>query len=261
MRWQQFDALIAGSAPMPEPGFAWALDYQVAGNAEAGRKAVAWALGPAADLRQLALVYDWCQDLLSDAQRRDLAARIEKLMLASAADASVPAVRARAMAAVALFDDVPRTPPRELSAVVHTWWEKKDRARPSPRPRRHLARRRLPAIRAAARDARQHQPRPARILPRVLQGLSDRAPVELLPRAAPGPGHRVLHRGRTRLRRSGPPPGRAVARGRARHGGLRPECRLHPGAAGLADARPLHPARHLRRALRVPLGQPLSARD
>ena len=32
MRWQQFDALVSGGAPMPEPGFAWALYYQVAKN-------------------------------------------------------------------------------------------------------------------------------------------------------------------------------------------------------------------------------------
>jgi hypothetical protein len=125
MRWQQFEALISGGAPMPEPGFALALDYQVAGNAENGRKAVAWALGPGNDLRQLALVYDWCQNLMSDAQRRDLAGRVEKLMLASSADASVPAARTRAMAAIALFDEVPQTPQRELTAVVRTWWEGK----------------------------------------------------------------------------------------------------------------------------------------
>ncbi len=124
MRWQQFEALVSGGAPMPEPGFALALDYQVAGNSEAGRKAVGWALGPGNDLRQLALVYDWCQDLLNDAQRRDLAARIERSMLAGASDASVPATRARAMAAIALFDDVPDAPQRVLAAIVHTWWEK-----------------------------------------------------------------------------------------------------------------------------------------
>ena len=30
MRWQQFDTLVAGGAPMPEQGLAWALYYQVA---------------------------------------------------------------------------------------------------------------------------------------------------------------------------------------------------------------------------------------
>ena len=64
MRWQQFDTLMAGNAPMPEPAFAQALYYAISGNAASGKQAVAWALGPGADLRQLALVFDWCQDLL-----------------------------------------------------------------------------------------------------------------------------------------------------------------------------------------------------
>ncbi|MGA9627654.1 MAG: hypothetical protein WBQ65_24485, partial [Bryobacteraceae bacterium] len=76
-RWQQFNALLAGNAPMPEPGFARALEYQISGDAAAGRQAVAWALGPGEDLRQLALVFDWCHDLLSEAQRGALAARIQ----------------------------------------------------------------------------------------------------------------------------------------------------------------------------------------
>ena len=83
MRWRQFESLIAGNAPMPEPGFAWALDFQVAGNAQACCIAVAGLARRGRSLpRQLALVYDWCQDLMTDAQRRDLADRIEKLMLA-----------------------------------------------------------------------------------------------------------------------------------------------------------------------------------
>jgi hypothetical protein len=124
-RWQQFDALLAGNAPMPEPGWAQALYYQISGNAAAGRQAVAWALGPGADLRQLALVFDWCQDLLSEAQRRDLAARLEKGMAAAAANDSMAAVRSRVLAAVALFDHVPEAPRRELEAVVRNWWNGK----------------------------------------------------------------------------------------------------------------------------------------
>jgi hypothetical protein len=124
-RWQQFDALMAGNAPMPEPGMALALDYQISGNAAAGRQAVAWALGPGDDLRQLALVFDWCQDLLSEAQRRDLAARLEKGMAAAAANDSMAAVRSRVLAAVALFDHVPQAPQRELEGVVRDWWNGK----------------------------------------------------------------------------------------------------------------------------------------
>jgi len=124
-RWQQFEALLAGNAPMPEPGLAQALYYQISGNAAAGRQAVAWALGPGDDLRQLALVFDWCQNLLSEAQRRDLAARLQKGMAAAAANDSIAAVRSRVLAAVALFDHVPQAPQRELERVVRNWWNGK----------------------------------------------------------------------------------------------------------------------------------------
>lgn len=123
MRWQQFFTLMAGHAPMPEPGLAQALYYQVAEDADAGRAAIAWALGTAADLRQQALVFDWCQDLLSDAQKRDLAARLIKGIAQTESDTSVPAVRSRVLAAVALFDEVPDAPQRELERSVHEWWE------------------------------------------------------------------------------------------------------------------------------------------
>ena len=122
VRWQQFDGFLAGEAPMPEPGFAQALYYQVSGNAVAGQRAIAWALGPQTDLRQLALVFDWCQKLLSEPQRRALASRLRERMEATAGDDSIPAVRSRVLAAVALFDHVPDIPNRELERVVRNWW-------------------------------------------------------------------------------------------------------------------------------------------
>ncbi len=47
LRWEQFELLIKGGAPMPEPAFAYALYYRIADDEHAGRKAVAWALNPA----------------------------------------------------------------------------------------------------------------------------------------------------------------------------------------------------------------------
>ena len=65
-RWRQLETLIAGKAAMPEAGFAWAFYYQITGAKEFGKQAVDWALTPQAkDLRQLAIVFDWCQPLLS----------------------------------------------------------------------------------------------------------------------------------------------------------------------------------------------------
>jgi len=124
-RWQQFEAFIAGKAPMPEPGLAQALYYQIAGDAEAGRQAIAWALGPGNDLRQQAIVFDWCQDAMSDQQKRDLGGRLERALSVAAADESGPTARARTMAAVALYDHAPKTPQAELERIVHKWWEGK----------------------------------------------------------------------------------------------------------------------------------------
>lgn len=128
MRWEQFDTLMAANSPMPEPAFAWAFYYQVAGSAEAGKQAVAWALGSASgtnpDLRQLALVFDWCQDLLSASQQKALAARIQKRLADTASDESLPAMRSRALAAVTLYDHVPDVPPRELERI-RGWWNRR----------------------------------------------------------------------------------------------------------------------------------------
>jgi hypothetical protein len=122
-RWQQFDTLVVGGAPTPEPGFAWALYSQVTGNAEFARKAIVWALTPAADLRQQALVFDWCQDVLTESQRRDLTARLAK-GIADTSDNAIPAVRSRTLAAIALYDHAPQSPQRALDGTVHQWWER-----------------------------------------------------------------------------------------------------------------------------------------
>ena len=109
---------------MPEPGFAQsALYYQIAGDKTAGQEAIAWALGPTTDLRQMALVYDWCQDLLTDAQKASMQTRLQRAVADSASNDSVAlGERAFAMAAVTLFDDVPQMPRQELERVVRGWW-------------------------------------------------------------------------------------------------------------------------------------------
>src|SRR5262249_43749666 len=69
------------------------------------------------------LVFDWCERLMSDSQRRDFAARLAKEITASAADMSVAGVRSRALAAIAIYDHVPQVPQRELERAVRQWWE------------------------------------------------------------------------------------------------------------------------------------------
>jgi hypothetical protein len=121
LRWQQLAMLIEGQARMTEPGFALALYYQASGNEQAGREAVKWALAGAGDLRQIALVFDWCQPLMSPEESRKLAARLEQ-GLKPAAARDVASARSRALAAVALADHLPEVPERTLESVVRQWW-------------------------------------------------------------------------------------------------------------------------------------------
>ena len=104
-RWRQFDLLVKGSASLPEPGFALALYYAVAGDEAAGKRAVAWALGPADDLRQLALVYDWCQPILSPQQSTALAAKIHQLSQKRTGRQPSRPQRDRILALIATADD------------------------------------------------------------------------------------------------------------------------------------------------------------
>lgn len=123
MRWQQFETLVAGKAPMPEPGFAYALYYRISGDQAAGRQAIQWAMAGATDLRQLALVFDWCQDLLTPAQSKNLAGRLQRGIDALQNEAGVAAVRSRALAAVALAGHLPQASTKELERLGRDWWE------------------------------------------------------------------------------------------------------------------------------------------
>jgi hypothetical protein len=128
-RWEQFDALISGGAPMAEPGFAWALYYQVTRQANAARQAIDWALKDVAEpnasvLRQLALVFDWCGPILTPAESDRLAAKIQTV-LAKPAVTSINDVRgqnARVFAAIALADRMPDQGNAVLSEIVQNWW-------------------------------------------------------------------------------------------------------------------------------------------
>src|SRR5438105_3274912 len=122
LRHQQFELFMAGRAPMPEPGFAHALYYQVSGNAAFGRQAITWALTPAAtDLRQLAIIFDWCQDLFTDAQGKALAAKLTRAIDASERSRGVAEIRSRTLAAAALADRAPDASAKVMEQTVRRW--------------------------------------------------------------------------------------------------------------------------------------------
>ncbi len=127
LRWQQLENLIAGKAPMPEPGFSYALYYRTSDDQDIGRRAVAWALGAGTDLRQLALVFDWCQPLLSPAEKKNLMGKLVQGIEGSSSDSHVSTVRGRVLAAIALGgeDENPTLATRVLSQTVREWWEQR----------------------------------------------------------------------------------------------------------------------------------------
>lgn len=122
IRWQNFDALMAGEPRLPEPGFALALYAQIAGDESRCEAAVNWALGAGADLRQMALVFDWCQPSLSQDKSPALAGRIERAVAAISSQSGVSGARDRVLAAVALAGHRPSFSEAQLRLVVEKWW-------------------------------------------------------------------------------------------------------------------------------------------
>ena len=123
MRWKQFELLITGGAAMPEPGFAWALFHAITGDAKTGKLAVEWALGPGTDLRQLAIVFDWCQDALTEAQTAALASKIQK-GIGQRTSPDTILQRSRALAAIAVAEQNMDLSEKILREAIEQWWRR-----------------------------------------------------------------------------------------------------------------------------------------
>ncbi len=127
MRWQELDLLVTGKAQFEQPGFAYALHYYISGNEAVGRMAVNWALEQRGDaspetLREVALVNDWCQPLLSDEQKDKLAALLTDGVRRYAEPKSAAEARSAAFAAIELADRDPDLSQSTLLRLVTGWW-------------------------------------------------------------------------------------------------------------------------------------------
>jgi hypothetical protein len=127
MRWEQFSALIEGGARMPEPGFSQALYGIVANSKSACEQALAWATKTAnakraGDLRQMALVYDWCKPQLS----ADSIAALEKAILPALKlrPRDVTEVRSVLFASIATAETNPAAAESFLRYALEDWWRK-----------------------------------------------------------------------------------------------------------------------------------------
>jgi hypothetical protein len=74
------------------------------------------------DLRQLALVLDWCRPVLNEQQSAGLSARVERALERAPQSASVPEARGRVLAALAIADRAPKLAERELHRAVVGWF-------------------------------------------------------------------------------------------------------------------------------------------
>lgn len=126
IRWQQFDSLMRGRARMSEPGFALALWGAVASQPSACREASEWAAkanaGDPAELRQIALVYDWCQPQAGEALTQMMARKLASALPLRAGDARH--IRSLVFAAIAMADAEPKAAEAALRFAVEGWWQR-----------------------------------------------------------------------------------------------------------------------------------------
>src|SRR5450432_4030373 len=126
IRWRQFQLLMDGGAPMPEPGFAYALYSFVTGDASYAKKAIDWGTSPAAlDVRQLAVIYDWCQPALSPAQKTIILNKLKRVAAETGVPKSTLAARDRVLAATAIATEEPELAERCNRLTVRDWFRGK----------------------------------------------------------------------------------------------------------------------------------------
>lgn len=126
LRWDQFETLWNGNAEFQEPGFANGLHYQLTENLGSAKKAVLWALTPAAtDMRQIALVADWCfaagTPAITPQEQTRLTVKLKNFLETSKAT-KISDARDRAFAAIAICDAEPELAAKTLQYLFENFW-------------------------------------------------------------------------------------------------------------------------------------------
>jgi len=127
LRWDQFETLWTGNAQFPELGWVQALRFQVADDREAATRAIAWAVGPADpqhpdDVRQMAIIADWCEALITGDDRRQLTAKLERAATDPRPVKALADARAKIFAAVTLTETQPAASQKALQTVFDGFW-------------------------------------------------------------------------------------------------------------------------------------------
>ncbi len=130
LRWQALRDLFDAGTAFPEQPLVDALRLQVEGTEETGRRAVDWGrqlardgIRTAGDLRQAAIVYDWCHGILATDVREDLRTAIARAIeeVLPTANAGVVLVRAAILASIAIAGEWAGSE-RALSVLVGNHW-------------------------------------------------------------------------------------------------------------------------------------------
>ncbi len=119
LRWQQFDRVVSSGTELPEPAFTNALYFRVTDDKKAADRAIAAALQPNGDVRQIALVYDWCYDQLKPSDRSRLRERLERAAGDRTAGRGIAELRSQALAAIAIATGDDASSEAALRFVVH----------------------------------------------------------------------------------------------------------------------------------------------
>jgi hypothetical protein len=127
LRWDQFETLWTAGEQFPELGWAEALRFQIADDKQAGTRAIAWALGPAdpareGDVRQMALIADWCESLLAGDDKSQLMTKLERAATDSRAPKNLAEVRSTVFAAIALSEAKPAVSEKALQTAFDGFW-------------------------------------------------------------------------------------------------------------------------------------------
>lgn len=131
LRWRSLSKLVAAATTFEEQPLVDALRFQVEGAETAGRAAVAWSkrlsengIGNAGDLRQAAIVYDWCYDLFDASERAELrdamAAAVTTLLPRAALGMGL--IRAAILASIASAGDWDGSE-AALATLLGTHWQ------------------------------------------------------------------------------------------------------------------------------------------
>jgi len=121
IRWLMLQALIENKKASPEPGLALALYGRLANDTSSLRAAIERALENPADVRQAAIVFDWCQAELTEDQSEKLISILEQ-SLRDTHPTGISSARNQTLAAVVLAGHREQPAGEALKRLINKWW-------------------------------------------------------------------------------------------------------------------------------------------